>query len=118
MVTGWAVVFGSSTFWATRISMGLSVIPRSRWTPGDVSKDACDRGLEEEELVLFESFLESFRKLAASWERFECFLRSTFRGWPALVASGKFPVLEEATAGCVTDRGAAASLSPRTGCVW
>ncbi|KIH88604.1 hypothetical protein SPBR_07963 [Sporothrix brasiliensis 5110] len=50
MVTEWALV--TSPFWATRISAGLSVKPRSR------SSGVCDHVVEDEELVPAESLRE------------------------------------------------------------
>jgi hypothetical protein len=46
--------------------------------PKGASSEVWDRGFEEDELVLVESFLESLRRLAASCASPEAFLRSTF----------------------------------------
>lgn len=79
IVTVWAVVFGKSTCCATRTSIGLSVRPRSNCAPEEASLEFCDRGPEEDELVLMEPLLEPLRWLVLSRGRPECFLRSMFR---------------------------------------
>lgn len=78
-MTVWAVVLGRSTRCATRTSIGLSVRPRSKSDPEEASPEFCDRGPDDEELVLAEPLLESLRWLVLLWGRPERFLRSIFR---------------------------------------
>jgi hypothetical protein len=85
IVTGCASALGSSTGCARRISVGLSVIPRSNCSPSTGSREARDRVFEDEELVRAESLREALRRLDVSWDTEDFFFRRIFRpGFPAL----------------------------------
>jgi len=78
-----------STILAPRISAGLSARLRPGRTLAELWWDVCERGTEDDELVLRESLRELFRPLPVSWEGLDCFRRSTFRA-----SSGLMPVLD------------------------
>ncbi len=66
---------------AIRSSAGLSVRPRSNDGPVELSRDICERGTEDEELVLYEPLCCEvlLRTLCFSGDKLEGVLRSAAR---------------------------------------